>query len=54
MVGEPGAKAVDFEGLGATVHRSVHLLDNVIEMNQYPIEEIEETSRAIRRIGLGA
>ncbi|MXZ87822.1 MAG: vitamin B12-dependent ribonucleotide reductase [Dehalococcoidia bacterium] len=53
VVGEPGAKAVDFERLGSTVHRSVHLLDNVIEMNQYPIEEIEETSRAIRRIGLG-
>ena len=53
VVGEPGAKAVDFERLGSTVHRCVHLLDNVIEMNQYPIEEIEETSRAIRRIGLG-
>ena len=53
VVGEPGAKTVDFERLGATVHRCVHLLDNVIEMNQYPIEEIEETSRAIRRIGLG-
>ena len=53
VVGEPGAKAVDFERLGSTVHRSVHLLDNVIEMNQYPIEEIEETSLAIRRIGLG-
>jgi len=53
VVGEPGAKAVDFERLGSTVHRCVHLLDNVIEMNQYPIEEIEETSLAIRRIGLG-
>ncbi len=53
VVGEAGAKAVDFERLGVTVHRCVHLLDNVIEMNQYPIEEIEETSRAIRRIGLG-
>ncbi len=53
VVGEPGSKAVDFERLGSTVHRCVHLLDNVIEMNQYPIEEIEETSLAIRRIGLG-
>ena len=52
-VGAAGAKTVDFERLGATTHRSVHLLDNVIEMNQYPIEEIGETSRAIRRIGLG-
>ena len=53
VVGEAGAKAVDFERLGSAVHRCVHLLDNVIEMNQYPIEEIEETSQAIRRIGLG-
>ena len=53
VVGGPGSKAVDFERLGSTVHRCVHLLDNVIEMNRYPIEEIEETSLAIRRIGLG-
>ena len=53
VVGGPGSKAVDFERLGSTVHRCVHLLDNVIEMNQYPIGEIEETSLAIRRIGLG-
>ena len=53
VVGEAGARTVDFERLGTAVHRCVHLLDNVIEMNHYPIEEIEETSRAIRRIGLG-
>ncbi len=53
VVGGQDSKAVDFERLGSTVHRCVHLLDNVIEMNQYPIGEIEETSLAIRRIGLG-
>ena len=51
--GAPDARAIDFERLGAAVHRCVRLLDNVIEMNQYPIAEIGETSRAIRRIGLG-
>jgi len=51
--GEPGAKTVDFERLRTTVWRAVHLLDNVIEMNQYPIPEIAEVSHAIRRIGLG-
>ena len=53
VAGERGGRAIDFERLGSAVHRCVHLLDNVIEMNRYPIEEIEETSRAIRRIGLG-
>ena len=53
VVGDTAARAVDFERLGTAVHRCVHLLDNVIEMNHYPIPEIEETSLAIRRIGLG-
>ncbi len=51
--GAPGSKTVDFERLGTVVRRTVHLLDNVIEMNHYPIPEIAETSNAIRRIGLG-
>lgn len=51
--GAPGSKTVDFEALGTVVRRTVHLLDNVIEMNNYPIPEIAETSHAIRRIGLG-
>jgi ribonucleoside-diphosphate reductase alpha chain len=51
--GEAGAKEVDYERLGTVVRRTVHMLDNVIEMNHYPIPEIAETSHAIRRIGLG-
>ncbi|HMO95467.1 MAG TPA: vitamin B12-dependent ribonucleotide reductase [Tepidiformaceae bacterium] len=51
--GAPGAKEVDYERLGTVVRRTVHFLDNVIEMNDYPIPEIAETSHAIRRIGLG-
>ncbi|MGE0600744.1 MAG: vitamin B12-dependent ribonucleotide reductase [Dehalococcoidia bacterium] len=51
--GAPGSKTVDFERLGTVVRRTVHLLDNVIEMNNYPIPQIADTSHAIRRIGLG-
>jgi len=51
--GAEGAKQVDYDRLGRVVRRTVHLLDNVIEMNHYPIPEIAETSHAIRRIGLG-
>ncbi len=51
--GVPGQKTIDFEALGTVVRRTVHMLDNVIEMNNYPIPEIAETSHSIRRIGLG-
>jgi ribonucleoside-diphosphate reductase alpha chain len=51
--GPEGRKEVDYDRLGTNVRRCVHLLDNVIEMNNYPIPEIAETSHAIRRIGLG-
>jgi ribonucleoside-diphosphate reductase alpha chain len=51
--GEPGKRTVDYERLAFAIRRAVHLLDNVIEMNAYPIPQIAETSHAIRRIGLG-
>ena len=51
--GASGSKELDWTHLRQVVRRTVHLLDNVIEMNHYPIPEIQETSLAIRRIGLG-
>ena len=50
---EDGDVAVDWERLDETIDVAVHLLDNVIDMNEYPIPEIAEMSRKTRRIGLG-
>ena len=48
-----GETQIDWELLGATVSTTVHMLDNVIDMNEYPLPEIDKMSRDTRRIGVG-
>ncbi|MDX1394105.1 MAG: adenosylcobalamin-dependent ribonucleoside-diphosphate reductase, partial [Gemmatimonadota bacterium] len=51
FVGDDGN--VDWEGLREAIHDSTRFLDNVIDANRYPLPEIDDLSRRIRRIGLG-
>ncbi|MCA1813616.1 MAG: vitamin B12-dependent ribonucleotide reductase [Halobacteriales archaeon] len=48
-----GRPDVDWAKLEETVRQCTHFLDNVIDMNNYPIPEIREMSLGNRRIGLG-
>ena len=54
MIGEEdGSPVIDWHKLAHVVKATVRFLDNVIDMNKFPLPEIGETTRSTRKIGLG-
>jgi ribonucleoside-diphosphate reductase alpha chain len=54
MVKERNGKwEVDFEKMRGIIKYAVHFLDNVIDMNEYPLPQIAQMAKGNRKIGLG-
>ncbi len=47
------ATVIDWEALADTTHTLVTLLDNIIDLQTYPIPEIEREQKRYRKIGVG-
>lgn len=44
---------IDWSELGRVIKEAVHFLDNVVEINEFPVAKIREVVSRYRRIGLG-
>jgi len=51
--GEGATARFDWDEYKAIIHSTTRFLDNVIEVNKYPLPQIDSMSKTTRRIGLG-
>ena len=51
--GQDGGWSIDWDEMDRVIRLAVRFLDDVIEMNPYPLPVIDETVKSNRRIGLG-
>lgn len=51
--GENGGPRIDYPKMRETVHDAIRFLDDVIDMNKYPLPEIRQMTMGNRKVGLG-
>jgi len=50
---EDGKACIDYEKLSRTIRLAIRFLDDVIEVNEFPLPEIAQMTKTTRKVGLG-